>query len=44
MWAREDSNLRHGVYKTPVLATELLAHAGIIALLPASASKIALEQ
>ncbi len=27
MWAREDSNLRHGVYKTPVLAAELLAHA-----------------
>lgn len=32
MWARKDSNLRQGVYKTPVLAAELLAHAGIIPL------------
>lgn len=31
LWAREDSNLRHGVYKTPVLATELLALTLIIA-------------
>lgn len=30
LWAREDSNLRHGVYKTPVLAAELLARICLI--------------